>query len=243
MSTEELLPAKKKQINSSDIIVVDPAVIRDAVVLSEDILMLIFSFTDFVTLIRVVQRICKHWKSMVCRTLPFVLGSKPFESQEELIGRIREYCGNKIVYADKIARIYGWPIGKWNVSKIVNFRRAFEDQVDFNEDIGEWDMSNATCLVAMFMNARSFNEDLSRWNTSKVTNMHAMFYSARSFNKDLSRLNTSKVTDMRGMFYGATAFNQNISSWDVSNVSAGDSEDIFSGAKSFNHDFAPQFLS
>mmetsp|Transcript_26895 Transcript_26895/g.40848 ORF Transcript_26895/g.40848 Transcript_26895/m.40848 type:complete len:241 (-) Transcript_26895:34-756(-) len=240
MSTKEGQPATKQQINSSDIIVVDPAVIRDAVVLSEDILMLIFSFTDFVTLIR-VQRICKHWKSMVCRTLPFILGSKPFETKEELIGRIKEYCGNKILYADKIARLHGWPIGKWNVSEIDDFEDAFEDQVDFNEDIGELDMSNATSLSWMFYNARSFNQDLSRWNTSKVTNMHAMFYSARSFNKDLSRLNTSKVTDMRGMFYGATAFNQNISSWDVSNDV--DNRGMFRGADSFNNDFAPQFLS
>mmetsp|Transcript_29388 Transcript_29388/g.43372 ORF Transcript_29388/g.43372 Transcript_29388/m.43372 type:complete len:220 (-) Transcript_29388:31-690(-) len=168
MSTKEGQPATKQQINSSDIIVVDPAVIRDAVVLSEDILMLIFSFTDFVTLIRVVQRICMHWKMMVCRTLPFILGSKPFETRRELIGRIREYCGNKILYADKIARIYGWPIGKWNVSKIVNFELAFEDQANFNEDIGEWDMSNATNLVGMFSGAADFNQDVSRWNTLDV---------------------------------------------------------------------------
>mmetsp|Transcript_29383 Transcript_29383/g.43366 ORF Transcript_29383/g.43366 Transcript_29383/m.43366 type:complete len:219 (-) Transcript_29383:31-687(-) len=167
MSTEELLPAKKKQKNSSDIIVVDPAVIRDAVLLSEDILMLIFSFTDFVTLNR-VKIICMHWKLMVCRTLPFILGSKPFETRRELIGRIREYCGNKILYADKIARIYGWPIGKWNVSKIVNFELAFEDQANFNEDIGEWDMSNATNLVGMFSGAADFNQDVSRWNTLDV---------------------------------------------------------------------------
>mmetsp|Transcript_29382 Transcript_29382/g.43364 ORF Transcript_29382/g.43364 Transcript_29382/m.43364 type:complete len:219 (-) Transcript_29382:23-679(-) len=167
MSTEELLPAKKKQKNSSDIIVVDPAVIRDAVVLSEDILMLIFSFTDFVTLIG-VQRICMHWKLMVCRTLPFALGSKPFETRRELIGRIREYCGNKILYADKIARVYGWPIGKWDVSEIDCFDGAFEDQANFNEDIGEWDMSNATNLVGMFSGAADFNQDVSRWNTLDV---------------------------------------------------------------------------
>mmetsp|Transcript_26901 Transcript_26901/g.40857 ORF Transcript_26901/g.40857 Transcript_26901/m.40857 type:complete len:166 (-) Transcript_26901:263-760(-) len=155
MSTKEGQPATKQQINSSDIIVVDPAVIRDAVLLSEDILMLIFSYTDFVTLIRVVQRICMHWKLMVCRTLPFILGSKPFETKEELIGRIKEYCGNKILYADKIARLHGWPIGKWDVSEIDGFDGAFEDQVNFNEGIGEWDVSNATNPSFMFYNATS----------------------------------------------------------------------------------------
>jgi len=240
MSTEELLPAKKKQINSSDIIVVDPAVIRDAVVLSEDILMLIFSFTDFVTLIRVVQRICMHWKLMVCRTLPFILGSKPFETKEELIGRIKEYCRNKILYADKIARLHGWPIGKWNVSEIDDFEDAFEAQVDFNEDIGEWNMSNATNLSFMFLNATSFNQDLSRWNTSKVTNMQHMFSRATSFNGNVTTWDTSKVEYMYAMFDEAIAFNQNISSWNVSNVAG--HGDMFRDAESFNNDFAPQFL-
>mmetsp|Transcript_26903 Transcript_26903/g.40860 ORF Transcript_26903/g.40860 Transcript_26903/m.40860 type:complete len:242 (-) Transcript_26903:34-759(-) len=241
MSTKEGQPATKQQINSSDIIVVDPAVIRDAVVLSEDILMLIFSFTDFVTLIRVVQRICMHWKMMVCRTLPFILGSKPFESKEELIGRIQEYCGDKILHADKIARLHGWPIGKWNVSEIDDFEDAFEDQVDFNEDIGELDMSNATSLSWMFYNARSFNQDLSRWNTSKVSNMRFMFTCATSFNGDVTTWDTSKVEVLDGMFCRATAFNQNISSWDVSNDV--DNRGMFRGADSFNNDFAPQFLS
>eukprot|EP00547_Thalassionema_nitzschioides_P000385 CAMPEP_0194201528 /NCGR_PEP_ID=MMETSP0156-20130528/1769_1 /TAXON_ID=33649 /ORGANISM="Thalassionema nitzschioides, Strain L26-B" /LENGTH=90 /DNA_ID=CAMNT_0038926735 /DNA_START=133 /DNA_END=405 /DNA_ORIENTATION=+ len=78
-----------------------------------------------------------------------------FSAYNILLPRYSEYRGNKMLYADKIARIYGWPIRKWDVSEIDGFDGAFEDQVNFNEGIGEWDVSNATNPSFMFYNATS----------------------------------------------------------------------------------------
>mmetsp|Transcript_28821 Transcript_28821/g.42541 ORF Transcript_28821/g.42541 Transcript_28821/m.42541 type:complete len:88 (+) Transcript_28821:282-545(+) len=66
---------------------------RNAVVLSEDLLMVILAFIDFATLIR-VQRVCMHRKLIVFRSIPSRLGNKPFEAREELCRRIRQCYGD-----------------------------------------------------------------------------------------------------------------------------------------------------
>jgi len=44
--------------------------------------------------------------------------------------------GNSITKAENIASVYGWPIGKWNVSQIEDFPCIFLRNSSFNEDIG-----------------------------------------------------------------------------------------------------------
>jgi len=223
---QQQLPERIKQQRRQYIVV-------DAVLLSEDVLLAIFQFTEFPILMR-IQRVCRHWKTMVQqRALVGLLGHKPFETREELIQRIREYCSvDKVKYSHAIARIYGWPIGRWNVSRITNFHGAFVNCRHFNEDIGNWDMSNAITLYGMFYFAQSFNQNLSKWNTSKVIDMTGVFMEATRFNQDLSTWNTSNVATMSHMFYKAESFNQDISSWDVSQ--AVDMESMFEKAARFN---------
>eukprot|EP00547_Thalassionema_nitzschioides_P015306 CAMPEP_0194255776 /NCGR_PEP_ID=MMETSP0158-20130606/35299_1 /TAXON_ID=33649 /ORGANISM="Thalassionema nitzschioides, Strain L26-B" /LENGTH=153 /DNA_ID=CAMNT_0038994245 /DNA_START=21 /DNA_END=479 /DNA_ORIENTATION=- len=145
----------------------------------DDLLLVIFSFVDFPTLIR-IQRVSTYWMMIASRAIPGRLGNKPFFTNQELRLRIKQYCNNKVKFADEIASIYGWPIGKWDVSHVFDFSCAFTGQLYFNEDIGDWDMSNAIILCIMFWGARSFNQDLSKWNTSNVTNMCYMFSGATS---------------------------------------------------------------
>lgn len=207
----------------------------------DDLILLIFEFVDFPTLIR-IQRVCKYWKLIVYRAISGTLGKRMIMTTEELIRAIRKYCSDKLKYSDELARTYGWPIGKWNVSQVTNFSYVFQFQKAFNEDIGDWDMSRATKLSGMFFRARSFNRDLSKWNTSKVTDMRGMFYFATSFNEDITTWDTSKVTTMDGMFFGAKSFNQNISSWNTSNLQIRRqiNDAMFVGATSFNEKHAPQ---
>lgn len=224
------LPSEKQQEKSPS---------RHAVLEIEDLLFLIFDFVDFPTLIR-VQQVCSYWRTVVHITIPRVIGCKKFTTTEELIEMIKKYCSKKSRFADELARTYGWPIGRWDVSLITNFQGAFEYQTDFNEDISEWDMSNATKLECMFWRARSFNQDLSKWNTSQVVNMAHMFRHAMSFNGNISTWNTSRVKTMSYMFFGTKSFNQNISVWNVKNV-GNHNQSMFVGAVAFNKHHAPSF--
>ena len=63
--------------------------------------------------------------------------------------------------AEGIANTYGWPIGKWDVSQVRNFRSTFHSFVAFNEDVLLWDTSRATDMHHMFDGAATFNQDIS----------------------------------------------------------------------------------
>mmetsp|Transcript_19350 Transcript_19350/g.29139 ORF Transcript_19350/g.29139 Transcript_19350/m.29139 type:complete len:219 (-) Transcript_19350:99-755(-) len=208
----------------------------DHALLQDDMLLIIFGFLDFPTLIR-IQRVCIDWEIKVHKVIPGRLGNTRFQNREELLKGIEKYCKDKVKYADELSSTYGWPIGKWKVSRINNFSRAFEGQRDFNESIGDWDMSNAINLHGMFSQARAFNQDLTNWNTSKAKFMSGMFVDASSFNGDISQWDTSEVVSMWCMFCNATSFNQNITSWDVSNVV--NYNGMFEGAVSFQRKFSP----
>lgn len=210
----------------------------------DDVVVVILEFLDFPTLLR-IRRVCYYWKLLIGqRSIPQLIGCKKFTTREELYHKIREYCSpnnhNKCQYADALARNYGWPIGKWDVSEITNFNGVFEDIYYFNEDINDWDMSRATNLSCMFYGASSFHQSLSKWNTSNVKTMAHMFRDAKSFNGDISTWDTSRVTSMHRMFWRAKSFHQDISSWNVSSISY-PSGDMFCGSTAFNPDHAPRF--
>ena len=52
--------------------------------------------------------------------------------------------------------------------------------------ISHWDVSRVTDMSKLFENMRNFNEDISKWNVSNVTTMESMFYDASSFNQPLN---------------------------------------------------------
>ena len=191
------------------------------------------------------------------------IGIRPITSAQELRSAVDVYLSNS--RSDSVAaKMYGWPIGTWDVSQVEDFSGLFSlhrnHQVGkFNENIGDWDVSRATDMSEMFSGATSFNQNLNRWDTAKVRDMSRMFSDASSFNGVISSWDTRKVTTMQrmfanaksfegdiskwtvtsvtvlmGMFNGASSFNSNISKWSINRASA--LENMFSGASSFRQD-------
>lgn len=149
------------------------------------------------------------------------------------------------------ATVFNQDISSWNVGKVTNFSRMFENTTvnpsAFNNgnSILNWTTIGADASVSvinmsfMFKNADAFNQDISIWNVGKVSTFDGMFTQADSFNAPLNWTNigtgVSTVT-MSNMFHGAVAFNQDISSWDVSKVS--EFRGMFLNASAFNQSLA-----
>eukprot|EP00978_Attheya_sp_CCMP212_P048659 scaffold555999_cov51-Attheya_sp.AAC.1 len=145
---------------------------------------------------------------------------KGFKTNNELRVTVRKYIENNPADVVDIARTYGWPIGKWDVSEVQSFNSVFSECDTFNEDIGSWNTSRAENMAIMFHNASSFNQDISSWDTSSAKGMEHMFHNASSFNQDISSWDTSSTKNMEYMFFKASSFNQDISSWNISNVAS-----------------------
>ena len=80
-------------------------------------------------------------------------------------------------------------IGRWDTSKVVDFKNMFYLNPTFNQPIGSWEISahaGEISMGGMFHRATSFNQNIATWNVSKVTIMNKMFFDATSFNQDLS---------------------------------------------------------
>ena len=163
-----------------------------------------------------------------------------FETGLELRKAVNQYLQDN--YPDTpLAKKYGWPIGKWCVSKVKDFRKIFENATAFNQDLSEWDTSSAETMSEMFMMASSFNQAIDSWNVTNVKDMSFMFFGALSFNQDLPSWRVSNARSMEGMFFGATAFDGAISEWDVANCV--DMSSMFFGATSFNQDISQWNIS
>jgi len=140
-----------------------------------------------------------------------------------------------------VAIKYGWPIGTWCVSLVIDFDSIFDASQNsraatFNEALNEWDVSNGKEFTQMFFQASNFNQDLSKWNLSSATTLSYMFFRASSFNQSLSTWDVSSVVDMSFMFGQAKDFNGNLSAWNVSKVHRMNS--MFANAASFNNDIS-----
>eukprot|EP00978_Attheya_sp_CCMP212_P025081 scaffold80008_cov47-Attheya_sp.AAC.3 len=205
--------------------------------LPEELVCHIMSFLDVPTLVQ-KKAVCQNWERTCTEVIDQMapVPRTPFETREELQTAVRKYSKYDASDADVFATTYGWPIDKWDVSRVQDFFNVCDCNKTFNEDIGSWDVSNATRMDYMFHSATSFNQDISSWDTSNVTSMDCMFQNVKAFNQDMSSWDTSNVTVMAGMFHTATAFNQDISSWDTSNVTIMD--DMFRYATAFNQDFS-----
>ena len=69
-------------------------------------------------------------------------------------------------------------ISSWDVSKVTNMNRMFENNSTFNQDLSTWDVSNVTDMSGMFLMASSFNQDISSWDVSNVTDTSDTFNQA-----------------------------------------------------------------
>eukprot|EP00546_Thalassionema_frauenfeldii_P011812 CAMPEP_0178906524 /NCGR_PEP_ID=MMETSP0786-20121207/6876_1 /TAXON_ID=186022 /ORGANISM="Thalassionema frauenfeldii, Strain CCMP 1798" /LENGTH=273 /DNA_ID=CAMNT_0020578247 /DNA_START=152 /DNA_END=973 /DNA_ORIENTATION=+ len=204
--------------------------------LPEDVLLVLFSFIEFPLLCR-IKPVCQRWMARVDRAIVIrQQNSKAFTSHPELIAAVHKYYYDKVKHAEILARTYGWPIGKWDVSRVTNFTDVFERMSMFNEDIGDWDVSRATTFHCMFDGASSFDQDLSKWNTSNAQDMTGMFCHASSFNGNVSTWDTKQVKIMLAMFNGASSFNRDLSLWQTSNVT--DMKYMFQNATEFCHTIA-----
>jgi surface protein len=201
------------------------------------------SFLDVATLLQ-KQAVCKAWRAhciMVIDSKVEKGGPRALESKEELKNTVDKYgsmknFGTSPKNMEDIACKYGYPIDKWNVSKITDMARLFEWQKNFNEFIGSWNVSSVTDMSYMFSSACAFNQDLGSWDVSCVTDIKYMFSGACAFNQDIGSWDVSNVTDMSDMFAHAKSFNQDIGSWDVSSVT--DMSGMFKDAHSFNQDLS-----
>jgi surface protein len=153
----------------------------------------VLGFLDVPILVR-KKVICQSWRSVFTVTIEQKAPTpKAFESNQELRSAVGKYAEYNPDDAESFATTYGWPIGRWNVSNVVNFSHVFSHSKSFNESIGSWDVSNSISMQWMFRHATNFNQDISSWDTTNVTQMDAMFDRASSFNQDISSWNTSNV--------------------------------------------------
>ena len=103
-----------------------------------------------------------------------------FNTKSELISAINLWENDR----SSAISSYG-DINAWDVSKITDFSRLFDDQFNFISDISNWDVSNGSDFNGMFENAISFNQDIGSWDVSNGTDFSDMFKNAESFNQDI----------------------------------------------------------
>eukprot|EP00978_Attheya_sp_CCMP212_P044560 scaffold314373_cov35-Attheya_sp.AAC.1 len=145
----------------------------------EELVHLILSHLDVPTLVQ-KKAVCPLWQTL-CTSLidqKAPVPRKPFETRYELKNAVNKYSRYAANDAEKFAATYGWPIDKWDVSRVQDFSDVFRKIPRFNEAIGSWDVSNATTMEYMFWGATSFNQDISSWNVSNVTRMDSIFSDA-----------------------------------------------------------------
>jgi surface protein len=164
-----------------------------------------------------------------------------FTSTDELYNAVDQYLSAEVPIESEVAEKYGYPIGAWDVSQIVDFSQVFgasrnSAAASFNDDLSQWNVSSAQTMSWMFVDTDAFNGNLSRWDTSSVTDMSGMFEWADAFNGDISAWDTSLVHDFGYMFNLAESFNGDLSRWDIS--SAQDMSYMFSDAIAFNRNLS-----
>lgn len=172
----------------------------------DDLLLEIMSFEDVLTLEN-MQKVNSRWNEFATKLIDNKLHKKQkFQTKEEIIEVVRIYEKRESTEdAEWIARTYGWPINRWDVSMMTDLSTVFAHLSNFNEDIKDWDTSNAKKMVGMFYKASSFNRDISSWNMEKVENMTLMFTKASAFNQDISCWNTKNVKETFHTFTGANS--------------------------------------
>lgn len=203
---------RRKQVSVEHDCHVAPAAVSNLEMLPKDMLIKIHSFFRTTTLVRMKQ-VNRAWEESCIAAIEQKLVSgrrRSFQTSKELryavalYGRVKS---NDDDNAEKFATTYGFPINKWDVSKLTDLSYVFWNLSTFNEDVSCWDTSNATNMRSMFAGATKFNQDLSSWDIKRVNRMCYMFFRASSFNHDLTTWDLTNIHDTARMFHGATKFN------------------------------------
>ena len=210
--------------------------------LSGDLKHHILSYLDIRTLLR-KQAVCPEMREDVVAFLERKKkkGAGVFRSNKELQKAVEKFCklGRNSSEKDleEVAINYGFPIGRWNVSRVRTFRRTFLKQSKFNENLGEWDVTRAVSMESMFEKCRSFTGmGLEKWKTSSLKNMRQTFLGAYHFRADLSDWQTENVEVMTAAFFEAHRFNSDLSKWKVAKVKC--MIGMFAFARSFRQDLS-----
>jgi len=185
-----------------------------------DVLSISLNYLDVVSLVD-KKLVSRQWKE--CCEIAINRKQeqkKALRSNSELRMAVEKYLNGNTDDVETIVKEYGYPIGKWDVSKLEDFSYLFHNVEMFDEDIGSWNVANAINMKGMFCGAAFLDQkNLSNWDVSKVQTMEGMFSFTTHFDGyGISDWDTSSVTDMRCMFHNARDFNGDISAWDVSGV-------------------------
>jgi hypothetical protein len=200
-----------------------------------------FGFLDVKTLC-IQREVSREWKQNCEQAIEDKKkeGAGVFTTTEELCEAVNDYYECKYEeydadLAEKVARDYGWAIGRWNVSAVTDFSNVFEDKERFNDPIGDWSVGNGTTFEYMFWDCHAFDQDLSKWKMDNAVDLEGMFGNCKKFNQNLP-WNTSNVKIIRSMFEGASSFNGIISSWNTANVV--NAQSLFIDAAAFSQDIS-----
>jgi len=114
-------------------------------------------------------------------------------------------------------------IETWDVSRVTDFRAAFQDSAAEN-DISGWHPAGAIFLNDMFRGAAAFNAPIGAWGADlgNARYMQHMFDGAGAFDQPLAAWGPKlgAVADMSYMFRNATAFAGELTEWCVPQIAA-----------------------
>ena len=122
----------------------------------------------------------------------------------------------------------GANIGKWDVSKVINFWNMFYHAIAFNDDLSNWNTQSAIHMQRMFEGTIGLNKVIHFKNVWNLAIASHMFYESSIPSVKLEK--TSNIIDMKYMFAGAKV--QSVDLDDTSKVTT--MQNMFSNAKLFN---------
>jgi hypothetical protein len=151
--------------------------------------------------------------------------ARPLETAEMLMEAVDLYLDALPAKPDsKVSSMYGYPIGKWDVSRVDDFSRLFDARRNpqaalFQDDLSGWDTRRASNMSFMFRGAVVFNGNVSAFDTKSVVSADSMFDGALSFDQDVSDWNVNKIGTANRMFCDAISFQGNgLDRWDLQSV-------------------------
>ena len=140
----------------------------------------------------------------------------------------------------------------WYTDNVTNMKDLFKSS-GFNQRINlegnaAFNTWKVTDMSYMFSGLTEFNEPLGFMNTAAVTDMSYMFLApigiASKFNDGntlgMGGWDTSNVTTMTHMFFNAVSFRGKVNTWDVTSVTSGGFDDMFTRSGLVNDDDTPK---
>ena len=142
---------------------------------------------------------------------------------------------------------------EWYTDNVTNMESLFSSsglnqEIQPGDDGAFFNTWKVTNMSYMFFGLSEFNEPLGFMNTAAVTNMSYMFNTNRGtaskFNDGntlgMGGWDTSNVTTMTHMFRNAESFRGKVNTWDVTSVTSGGFDEMFTRSGLVNDDDTPK---